>query len=201
MKFLARMLGRRPTPSRAYAIFIDHPNVENASLDSLGVPLSVNWEILTEVILGRLAKAGVEKKLWAGVYARVPYMILDDAEAWWAKKGFVLRTPFKQKRDIDSLIGIKILDVAAEAHASGITELHIVVVSGDHVFAEAVETIRSRYPSMTVVFTVYSWINSLSNLLIETAGLNNVYPLNTIRNLVPDESLQAMTRTKEPAPP
>lgn len=195
------MLGRESTLSRAYAIFIDHPNVENEGLNSLGVPLSVNWETLIEVILGRLANAGVEKKLWAGVYARVPYKVLDQAKTWWAKKGFVLRTPFKQKRDIDSLIGIKIVDVAAEAHAKGITELHIVVVSGDHVFAEAVETVRSRYPDMTIQFTVYSWITSLASLLVETAGLKNVYPLNTIRNLVPDESLQAMTRIKEPAPP
>jgi hypothetical protein len=190
------------SPKRAYAILIDGPNAENAGFKVHGRRYVIRWEKLVSVIQQRIRKLGAHTKLYAGFYTRtgedldVTPRWLARALPWWKERGFSLMT--YAKNDIDWLIVDKMRDLAAEASENGYDELHLVIVSGDHFVADVVENMRLRYPKMRIRLTVYSWYDSLSNQLIETAGPPNVIALDTIKDLTPTRET---ARARELAPP
>lgn len=183
---------------RAYAVFIDVPNVENAGLNTQGVRYLIAWDKLVHVIKKKfhgmnMIRGGAFTRLF-GFDPEVIDRWIVSATKRWQEQGFQLTAPWK--KDIDSLIVSEMWSVADEAVLHNYTELNIVIVSGDHIFANTVRKLQEQYRDrLKIKLYVYAWHDSLSKDLIQTAGKSNVFPLETIRDLV-----RTKARNNEPAP-
>lgn len=173
-------------PKKAVAVLIDNHNVENAGLGTPDGRYLIRWDKIVTPIKHRTKDAHtIFAGAFTGVYGDNEVLIerwLTNARRRWAEHGFELHT--MKEQDIDSLMVSYMWKAAAEAYDGKYKELHFVIVSGDHIFAEAYEHIRDQYRSkLNLKLSVYSWNESLSWHLRELAGRGRFYPLDVIRDL------------------
>jgi len=184
-KLFEKKPGKRPY-KRVVAVFIDNHNVENAELDN-GVRYLVKWATLISDIKRRYL--GSNAPIWASAYTRehgseeVVERWKESALKYWANHGYQLHT--YRKKDIDSLIVGDLWRSAALAAEANATDLHLVLVSGDGLFADTVKKIREQYQDrLRIKLNVYSWMPSLSWKLKAEARKGGVHDLTSLKNLV-----------------
>jgi|CXWL01.1.fsa_nt_gi uncharacterized LabA/DUF88 family protein len=189
----------RPRKS-GYAVLIDGPNVENANFDD-NEKLLIAWNSLVFAINIRFTTiTPLYARAFSAVYGAerlVAKRWIENASRRWNDQQLGEQERFKlvisKEGDVDPLIADAMGEAVDIALKNGYTELTLVLVSGDHIFAQIFENLRKRHKNkIKLNLCVYSWHDSLSTDLITSAGTDSVILLNTIdkliRNKIPRKS-------------
>ena len=185
---------------RGYAVLIDGPNVENAHFDD-NQKLLIAWDALIFAIKKRFINiTPLYARAFSAVYGAerpVAKRWIENASRRWSAQHLSEDTHFElvisKEGDVDPLIADAMAEAVDRAIKDGYTELCLVLVSGDHIFAQIFENLRKRHKGkIKLTLQVYSWHESLSPDLVNSAGIDNVVLLNTIdkliRNKIPRKS-------------